>query len=332
MEEAARTLRYAFLERQECDFILTAHHADDNAETMLLNLIRGTGAKGLCGIPQLRRRIARPFLQLTREDLAAYAEENGIPFVEDATNEEDIFARNALRHKVLPVLRELNPAAVENMSRTAALLAQDDGALEQMAAGLAEENRLPLSAFERPAAVVSRAVRQVLAAAAGHQKDLTAVHVDAVCRLAEQEIGKSVSLPYGLTAVRETDAVVIRKAAPLPEKLSISVGETVRFGAWTVTVDTAGTYPLKSAENLTVTCWRGDDRMTLAGSRGGRSLKRLCAERGISPAERDIMPVLRVDGKCAAVPRVGVDTEFAPQEAAVFVTFHYDAEENAYEK
>lgn len=109
VEEAARTLRYAFLEevrqREGFDCILTAHHADDSAETMLLNLLRGTGLRGLTGIPPVRGRIRRPLLGMTRAELARYAEAHHVPHVEDATNEKDDITRNLLRHRVMPVLR-----------------------------------------------------------------------------------------------------------------------------------------------------------------------------------------------------------------------------------
>ena len=113
VEEAARTLRYAFLEevrqREGFDCILTAHHADDSAETMLLNLLRGTGLRGLTGIPPVRGRIRRPLLGMTRAELARYAEAHHVPHVEDATNEKDDMTRNLLRHRVMPVLRAANP-------------------------------------------------------------------------------------------------------------------------------------------------------------------------------------------------------------------------------
>ena len=134
VEEAARQLRYEFLEkirrREGFGCILTAHHADDSAETMLLNLLRGTGLKGLTGIPEKRDCILRPLLSVTRAELAAYAAEPRIPFVEDSTNGTDDAARNMLRHQVLPVLKKLNPRVVENMSRTASLLAADEAALD----------------------------------------------------------------------------------------------------------------------------------------------------------------------------------------------------------
>ena len=100
LEEAAREARYAFLtkekERLGCKYVLTAHHADDNAETMLLNLLRGTGLRGLTGIPAARDFLLRPFLQVTRAELAAYAAARDVPYVEDSTNALDDAARNVL--------------------------------------------------------------------------------------------------------------------------------------------------------------------------------------------------------------------------------------------
>lgn len=345
LEEAARKVRYAFLEQQRqalgCGWILTAHHADDNAETMLLNLIRGTGAKGLSGIPAVRGCIARPFLQETRERLAAYAVANTIPHVEDASNERDEFARNVLRHKVLPVLRELNPRAVAHMTCTADLLARDDDALECMAQQLLErsctvqDGALRLDAQKCLAAelaVRSRAVHAALERMAGRRKDLSAAHVEVVCDLLQGAEGREVSLPYGLTARRDRNTLTIFRSGQPPQESAVSVGGTVNFGSWRVTLSAdSGDWAmnLPPEAEVRVTPWRREDRMTLPGSRGARSLKRLCAERNILPAERDALPVLRVNGRAAAVPGIGIDLDFAPSDgkAAVFVTFHQEIEE-----
>ena len=104
VEEAARLLRYDFLQDQakRCHtaYVLTAHHADDNAETILLQLLRGTGGRGMCGIAPQRENLLRPFLQITRAQLETYANDHAIPFVEDETNREDDFSRNRIRHHV----------------------------------------------------------------------------------------------------------------------------------------------------------------------------------------------------------------------------------------
>lgn len=338
LEEAGRELRYAFLERSRreagCAVILTAHHADDNAETLLLNLLRGTGLQGLTGIPAERDHILRPFLGVTRAQLAEYAREHHVPHVEDETNEEDDAARNLLRHRVLPVLREINPRAVENMNRTAGLLAQDARALEMAAGDLLREAEivpgeravLPLSACEkRPKAVVNRAALGLLVSVGGHRKDLTAGHVESLLALRAMEAGKTLSLPYGMTARREKDTIIIVRNTPAPEETSIAPGEKAVFGGWTVELRETpqpGSLPVPKGD-YTVTRWRAADRMTLPGTRGKRSLKRLWAERGVAPEVRDTIPVLRMGETPVAVAGLGVDLDVTPrrEDAVLYVTF-----------
>ena len=351
VEEAARKARYEFLAEQQRRgghaFVLTAHHADDNAETMLLNLLRGTGTRGLAGIPEFRGCIARPFLRVTRQELEVYAEQHGIPHVEDDTNlDPDAAARNTIRLRVLPVLKELNPRAVENMTRAAELLAMDQQALTHHAERLlalgqvtpGEMAVLPLDVCkEQEAAVLQRAVYGMMAAVCGQEKDLTARHVEAVCGLLENESGKEVSLPYGMTARREEESLVVERSENVPQDVTIEIGGQISFGKWRVELsETEGdrALMLPPEAELTVTPWNREDRMTLPGSRGARSLKRLCADRGISPAQRELLPVLRVNGRAAAVPGIGVDTEFAAQEkrTAVFVTFYQEQEKEVEEK
>ena len=337
VEEAARQLRYKFLEetrrREGFGCILTAHHADDSAETMLLNLLRGTGLKGLTGIPEKRDCILRPLLGATRAELAAYAAEHRIPFVEDSTNGTDDAARNMLRHQVLPVLKKLNPRVVENMSRTASLLAADEAALNAACRKLLAQcdvtpnvsGTVPLAMLQdAPEALRGRLVLAVLAAVAGHEKDLTAAHIRAVLTLDRGQL----SLPYGVTVLREPAALHFFKAASAPAVQAVTVGEIVTFGQWQVSLaESAGEGVLISVPedaDLTVTVWDSKDRLN------GRTVKRLCGERGVSPQERDRLPVLRVNGIAAAVPGLPIQENFAPDryERAVRVIFLKVTEEN----
>jgi tRNA(Ile)-lysidine synthase len=125
---AARTLRYEWFEKiratQHFSGIVTAHHADDNAETILLNLTRGTGLKGLCGMQPVSGYIVRPLLFATRRDIAAYAAANGITYREDASNATTGYARNRIRHNVLPELQKINPSLTESLQQTACHLSQ----------------------------------------------------------------------------------------------------------------------------------------------------------------------------------------------------------------
>ena len=351
IEEAARQLRYAFLqetaEKNGADAILTAHHADDNAETVLLSLVRGTGSAGLAGIPQVRGNICRPFLRIPRAELADYAAAHDIPHVEDSTNQDpSAAARNALRTTVMPVLRQVNPKCVENIARTSSILREESDALESMARGLTEQAKeLPdgvaipcLMLMDVPTAVAERTILQLMAQTAGHRRDLTAAHVLAVLDLARGR-GEEVSLPYGMTARRKKYTLEITRRPARPAGLPIEVGGAVDFGGTTVMISNhalPGALPIRLPADaaVTVTSWRPNDWLRLPGSRGKRSFKRLCAERGITPEERDLLPVLRVGEAHAADPVFGVQRDFTPcsGEEPVFVKFYKKTEESEHEK
>ncbi len=124
VEEGARILRYRFLaetaEAEGLALTATGHHAGDNAETVLMNLIRGCGLNGLTGIPERRGDIVRPMLNVTRREIGDYLKEHGVPHVEDESNADPAFTRNRVRLRLLPLLEELNPRAAEHICAAAA--------------------------------------------------------------------------------------------------------------------------------------------------------------------------------------------------------------------
>lgn len=187
LEEAARELRYGFLQKiaGEEGFarIATAHNADDNAETVLFNLIRGSGTAGLCGIPPVRGNVIRPLLSTTREEIESYLKENGIPHVEDSSNSSDLYSRNRLRHQVVPVLRQINPAFSLAVLRTGQLLREDEQLLGDLAEDFIRENfngeSVPAKALARlPGPIQSRVIRKLC------PERLSAVHTADIMKLA----------------------------------------------------------------------------------------------------------------------------------------------------
>lgn len=179
VEMAAREARYAFLEQKAAELgarIATAHHAEDNLETMLLNLTRGTGLRGLCGIPPVRDGIIRPLLSCTKDEILAYCEKHHIEYVTDSSNESDLYSRNRIRAEVLPVLSQLNPRLSETAGRTAAWLREDEALLSEMALSLLRDSaasgglkaELLLSA---PAPVRRRALAAAVFAQTGIRPD-----------------------------------------------------------------------------------------------------------------------------------------------------------------
>lgn len=130
LEAAARDARYGFLKSLPGK-IATAHTADDNAETVLMHMVRGTGLKGLGGIAPVNGTLIRPMLSVTRREVCAFLEEYHVEYIEDSSNETDVFLRNRLRHHVMPLLKEENPRLAENLSSMALRLREDEEALTQ---------------------------------------------------------------------------------------------------------------------------------------------------------------------------------------------------------
>lgn len=134
---AARQLRYNWfyelLETKKFDYILTAHHADDNLETFLINLTRGTGLEGLTGIPVQNDRVIRPLLFLSRQEIENYAKANNIQWREDSSNASDKYVRNKIRHHLIPVLKELNPHFMTSFLKTEGYLQESLAMVEDAA-------------------------------------------------------------------------------------------------------------------------------------------------------------------------------------------------------
>jgi tRNA(Ile)-lysidine synthase len=134
---AARELRYNWfyelLETEKFDYILTAHHADDNIETFLINLTRGTGLEGLTGIPEQNEKVIRPFLLFSRQEIETYAKENTIQWREDSSNISDKYLRNKIRHHVVPMLKELNPNFLLSFHKTQTYLQEAEAMVEDAA-------------------------------------------------------------------------------------------------------------------------------------------------------------------------------------------------------
>ena len=131
---AARDLRYNWfyeiLDSEKFDYILTAHHADDNIETFLINLSRGTGLEGLTGIPAQNGNIIRPLLIFSRQEIAHYAQESNIQWREDSSNASDKYLRNKIRHDLVPLLKDLNPHFIESFQKTQSYLKEAEAMVE----------------------------------------------------------------------------------------------------------------------------------------------------------------------------------------------------------
>lgn len=330
IEAAARALRYDFLRRTaaelDCGCIATAHNAEDNAETLLLNLLRGSGARGLGGIPPVRDNIVRPLLILTRGEIEAYLQAHGLAHVEDSSNGEDGYARNRIRHRILPLLRAEQPAAVENICAAATLLRQDEEYLsaqaEEFIGEAYRDGALPIPALLALPRPVGARVLLRLCPGAGR------AHVQAVYDLCRgQAVHGALDLP-GRRLVRERERLCFAPAAlpPIP-KTELALGETrIPDTSWRVFCreDTFqgeihksfNTFCFKReniCDKLYISSRAAGDCIRLAGRGCTKSLKKLFSEARLPLAQRDRIPVLRDGAGVVAVAGFGLAQRCAPQ-------------------
>lgn len=342
LEDTARRYRYAFLretaERVGAERIATAHNADDNGETLLLHLLRGSGLGGLGGIAPRQGMLVRPLLTTSRREIEEYNRLRRIPHVEDETNADCGYTRNFLRHQVLPLLRERNPSLTGTLNRTAFALRRDHEYLEGQAAELTRgavdfEGGLALPAallWEAHPALGSRALQQLV----------SRVDSEVVLSAAQREQGLAlcapgrssgwVSLPRGLELRRVYDRLAAAPAMegflPLPLRCP-GVTETP---GWRFTAEEAvcpegkfnrqECFYLKPGEYL-LRPRRTGDEITLP-ARPRKSLKKLLIDSRFPRRRRDGLPVLECGGAVAAVTGFGADCAFLPRpgERAIRVT------------
>ncbi len=221
-EEAARIRRYELIEstalENSYDKISLAHNAGDRAETMLFNLFRGTGIRGLGSIRPKRDRFIRPVMCLERTDIEAYLAEQGIRYYTDHTNNEDTYSRNRIRHHIIPVAEGINAEAVNHMNRTADALdeiaeyieSQAREAYESMVQSSSVGVYIPITQLAKLHSVIStEVIRLAITDMTPHLKDITAEHIRAVLSLINSENGSSVNLPYGIRAYREYEYIYV---------------------------------------------------------------------------------------------------------------------------
>ena len=252
LEDAARTARYAFLEaaadRLEAEAIAVGHSVDDQAETFLLRLLRGAGPRGLAGIRPRTGRVVRPLIEISRQELRDYVQERQLAFREDESNADLSIARNAVRHRLLPVLQAFSPSVADVLAREADIAREDEDFLSQTAIDLASsivlDNKHGIeveieSVRALHPALASRVVREALDRAAPGQffgRD----HIRSTLTLMDAPVngaGAALSLP-GLSVRREGGRLVFGGSRLEPFSNSfqfpLSIPGEVALPGWTV--------------------------------------------------------------------------------------------------
>lgn len=216
LEESARILRYNCffdaIENGACDVIATAHHKKDNFESVLFNLFRGTGLKGLSGIQDdFDGKIIRPMLGVSKDEINEYIEKNTLAFVTDKSNYDTDFTRNALRHKVIPEIEKIFEGAEDAVYRFSQIAKAEDEFLDSLASkNVSFVDGLAKISLDTPDPLFSRAVIIALKGV-GVKKDWGKTHIDSVRELKTLENGAKINLLNGFSAFKEYDGIVIAK-------------------------------------------------------------------------------------------------------------------------
>jgi tRNA(Ile)-lysidine synthase len=336
LQAAARKVRYEAAERLRdrtgADVIATGHTRTDVAETVLYRLATSPGSRALLGLAPRSGRVVRPLLALERDRTRELAANAGLPFADDETNADPTFARNRIRAELLPILAELNPAAVKNVAETRAELAEEAELLERVVlealaesgadAGAVAISAGALDAYEP--ALRRLALRALAERASGRPVALGRAGAAEILRLAGKPEGGEIELGGGLVAVCEAGLIRFQAAAEdaAPEPVALRLPGKVRMGEWEVRaeihpgpVEPAGpelaTLDAESlAGRLEVRTWRDGDRIRPLGMSGTKTLQDLFTDRGVPRSQRRRLPVITVDGEIAWVAGVAVSESF----------------------
>lgn len=331
IEEAARTLRYAFLlETQEniyAHVVATAHHADDQLETVLLHMTRGAGLLGLCGIPPVRNTIIRPLLFASRQEIIEYITALEIPYVTDSTNAQDDYTRNKMRHHILPVLKEINPMVSQTVFTMTQLLREDETYLSHAASSFLDhhkkENTLPRAALcALPSPIAYRVIRQMTEAS------LSAKHVERIFALcASSAVHGTLHLPNTQVCVTYEHLIFHPQSfTPLPT-ISLQPGMCIQLPGTSLTISceivekkldihsSFNIFFFKSDSiygTIEVRSRRPGDQIRLQARNCTKSIKKLFSEAKIPPSHRDTIPIIADEQGVIAVYGFGVAQRCIP--------------------
>ncbi len=320
IEQSARELRYGCffdaIKSGKCTKVATAHHQADNAESILFNLLRGTGIKGVAGILEnYDGKIIRPMLNVSKDEILNYVNENAIPFVTDETNLVDDYTRNYLRLNVIPEIKKIFPEAEKSITRFAQIAKYEDEFMHLEAQkhvrfidGRAEID-IPLHN-----ALLSRAVIIALKGL-GLEKDWEKAHVDGVIGLCSQLNGDKISLKGGVIAIKEYDKIVLYIKPISPDcEFSYQIGSfdfgKIKIEIKSVERQTNLKIGLKADEdkipkNAVIRFKKDGDKFTKFGG-GTKSLGDFMTDKKIPLRVRDEFPLVAVDNDVLVIFGVAI--------------------------
>ena len=299
LEAAARDARYAFL-RTLPGKIATAHTADDNAESVLMHLVRGTGLKGLGGIAPVNGPFIRPLLTVTRQQVESFVQEYCLSFVEDSSNKSDDFLRNRLRHHVMPLLRAENPKFAENTSAMALRLRLDEAALAEQA----HFEELPTVEQLRKLqpSLRGRVLERFLRESGVREPEAQHIALAESLVFSDKPSARA-EFPGGITVTRVYDCLEADTGGTATQyRILCADAEAI--------INTQDTFTVCPVGEIVVRPRQSGDEMRLSG--GTKSLKKLFIDRKIPASQRPHIPVIADEKGVLAVYSIGVNLDRVP--------------------
>jgi tRNA(Ile)-lysidine synthase len=340
IEAAARKLRHAAFAGQSCDFVAVAHHADDQAETLLLQLLRGSGLRGVSAMPQFADRadslaLIRPLLHCSREEILAYAAAHQLHWIEDESNADDNFPRNFLRHRVLPLLGERFPAYRDTLMRSAQHFAEASTLLDELArrdgAGMISGETLAIDALRSlDLARAKNLLRYFLHGVGAPMPQLVQLD-DMLHQLCAARPDAAVCVEYSGWQVRRYRDRVYALLAPddfdpglvLPWRGEAELDWPALHAQ--LRFQQAGNYGISLAKlqlaPVTLRLRRGGETLRPHPNGATRTLKNMLQEQHIAPWQRERMPLLYCGEDLVCVPGVAIADDYQAngQEAAIAI-------------
>lgn len=313
VEEAGRYERYSLFNELagENGLIAVAHHKGDVAETVLFNMVRGSGLRGLTGIKPVQDNILRPLLCVTRDEILNYLSDMQIEYMTDETNFDDNYSRNLIRNQVLPKLAEVNSRALEHIVEEANTLSEieeyimeeTDSLYERSVSQTQKAITLDIKIIDAKKILAKEVIYKALSEIAGRQKDISKVHVESVYKLLTSQVGARADLIYGIKAVKTYESVDLYIEDGVKDERSLPNLDAVSF-IIKEKVDTesfpAGTYTKwidcdKINGDLVVRTRQTGDYIVVNGQGGRKSLKDYFIDLKIPKEDRDSL-LLVADG------------------------------------
>lgn len=339
LEAAARAARYRVFCQLDADFLVLAHHRDDQAETVLLQLLRGASLKGLAAMPEARPlteklMLLRPLLAATRFEIAAGAAEVDLVWVDDASNADLRLARNALRQDVLPRLIQHFPHAPKALAQAAVQFTEAalllDALADQDGQAAVTRNGLAISALQALPESRARNLLRRFLERAGAEMHPEAVR-EALRQLCSARPDAQICVEFGLHVLRRFRGWAVVEAA-LPKVAQDSTSVLIWQGEKSIDLGAAGSLQFQSVPGegvrlapgkVSIRRRQGGERIKLGLGRPRRTLKNLLREAGIPAWQRGAMPLIYLDDDLVWAAGVGADSDFLakPEEAGWLISW-----------